>query len=56
MSNHNPRDAAGPNAAAPARMLVLWNGARLDLFTTRELERLVFLRWLYLRGRLTEFP
>lgn len=56
MSEYKPRDAADPNAGAPSRALVLWTGAQLDLFTPRELERLTFLRWLYLRGRLTEFP
>ena len=29
---------------------------RLDGFTGTEQQRLIFLRWLYRRGRLTEFP
>lgn len=58
MSTHDQRETAmqiteeRPVYATDAE----WDWARLTGFTQAEWRRLVFLRWLYRQGRLTEFP
>lgn len=55
MSDSTRRDASNP-ADASSRALTLWVEEPANVFSPRELERLVFMRWLFRHGRLTEFP